>query len=98
MMLVHENLEFSIFQTAFKHEKKVLGKIPSEKDCAKLEAAQPISNRIGILATRAWVHDLLTEGQLSERLGLHRIPLRTIFYENQSEEGKSDDILKFPVR
>lgn len=65
---------------------------------SKLEAAQPVSYRIGILATRAWEQDLLAEGQLFVLLGLHQIPLRTIFYENQSEEGKSDDILKFPVR
>ena len=50
------------------------------------------------MATRAWEQDLLTEGQLSELSGLYQIPMRTIFYENQSEEGKSDDILKFPIR
>ena len=65
---------------------------------SNLEAAQTVSYRIGIFATRAWEQDLLAAGQLSELLGFHRIPLRTIFYENQSEEGKSDDILKFPVR
>ena len=80
------------------HEKEVLGEIPREKDGAKREAAQPVSYRIGLMATRAWEQDLLTEGQLSELLGIHRIPLRTIFCENRSEEGKSDDILKFHVR
>lgn len=80
------------------HEKDVLGDFEEKHDQAKLEAKQPLLNKLGLMATRAWEQGLLSEGQLSELLGIHRVPLRKIFYENLSEEGNSDDILKFSVR
>ena len=77
---------------------EVLGVAFKEHDPAKAEAKQPISHRVGVMATRAWEQELLSEGQLVELLGLDRITLRTIFNENQSEEETTDDILEFPVR
>ena len=81
-----------------RHEKDAYGKKHRKNDRAKEDAEQPISPRIGLMATRAWEQGLRTEGQLVELLGLHRLTLRTIFNENQSEEGTPDDILKFTVR
>ncbi len=80
-----------------KHEKEVLGDFQEKHDQAKLEAEQPVSHKLGLMATRAWERGLRSEGQLSELLGIHRVSLREIFYENLSEEGDSDDILKFLV-
>lgn len=79
------------------HVKEVFGVAFKESDSAKAEAKRPISHGIGVMATRAWEQELLSEGQLVELLGLDRITLRTIFNENQSEERITDDILEFSV-
>ena len=81
-----------------RHEKDAYGKKHRKNDRAKEDAEQPITPRIGLMATSAWEQGLRTEGQLVELLGFHRLTLRTIFNENQSEEGTPDGILKFTVR
>lgn len=77
------------------HVCELLGRHYEEVDWAKVEAKKPVPYRIRLLATMAWEQDLVSEGLLSELLRIHRIPLREIFYENQSEQEANCDVLKF---
>ena len=65
-----------------------------ETDYAKADAKKSVSNRIGLMATLAWEQELISEGVLSELLGLHRIALRSVLHENQSDGESVDDVLK----
>lgn len=65
-----------------------------ETGYAKVDAKKSVSNRIGLRATLAWEQELISEGVLSELLGLHRIALRSILNENQSDGESVDDVLK----
>ena len=80
------------------HAREVLGDEYSENDPAKAQARKCVSHRLGLMATRAWEQKLISEGVLSELLGLHRIALREVLNEHQSEEEAMDDVLKLPTR
>ena len=60
--------------------KRVLGDL-YRSDNQKIDAARPTTLRLGTLAAEAHRQDLLTEGQLSEMLGLGRVELRELLDE-----------------
>ena len=77
--------------------RQVLGeRIRSDED--RSSSSQPTSLRIGLLATEAWVQELMSEGQLAELLHLHLdyISLREIldaFTDVDNEEDMSLELL-----
>ena len=54
-------------------------------DGQKADAGRPTTLRLNMLAAEAYRQDLLTEGQLSELLGLDRIELRELFDDLEIE-------------
>ena len=80
------------------HVIEVLGEEYNKVDHAKAQAKKMVSHRIGLMATRAWEQNLVTEGVLSDLLGMHRIAVREVLNEHQLEEEAMDDILKLPTR
>ena len=75
--------------------RQVLGeRIRSDED--RSSSSQPTSLRIGLLATEAWVQELMSEGQLAELLHLDYISLREIldaFTDVDNEEDRSLELL-----
>ena len=75
--------------------RQVLGeRIRSDED--RSSSSQPTSLRIGLLATEAWVQELMSEGQLAELLHLDYISLREIldaFTDVDNEEDMSLELL-----
>ena len=79
------------------HVIEVLGEEYNKVDHAKAQAKKMVSHRIGLMATRAWEQNLVTEGVLSDLLGMHRVAVREVLNEHQLEEEAMDDILKLPT-
>lgn len=79
-----------------KDVKAVLGDAAYRNDPVKKEASQTLSPRVSLMVYEAWKRDLMSEGQLTELLKIHRIELRRIIDQIELEERETDDILKFP--
>ena len=71
------------------HVKQVLGN-SNIIDKQKADAERSIPLRLSMLAAKAYQQELLTEGQLSELLGLCRIELRKILDDLEIEENEAD--------
>lgn len=72
-----------------RHVKQMPGN-PNMTDKQKVDAERPIPLRLSMLAAKACQQELLTEGQLSELLGLHRIELREILDDLEIEGNEAD--------
>jgi hypothetical protein len=59
-------------------------------DQEKVDADQPTTLRLNLLAAEAYRQNLLSEGQLARLLGLDRVELRGIL-DNQETEGIDAD-------
>jgi Zn-dependent peptidase ImmA (M78 family) len=62
-------------------------------DAHKVEADQPTTLRLGLLASEAWRRGLLSEGQLSRMLRIDRVELRRMFDGLEIEESETDGAL-----
>lgn len=71
------------------HVKQVLGDL-SVADGQKADADRPTTLRLNMLAAEAYRQDLLTEGQLTELLGLDRIELRELLDDLEIEGREAD--------
>ena len=71
------------------HVKQVLGDL-ALADGQEADIARPTTRRLNILAAEAYRQDLLTEGQLSELLGLDRIVLRELLNDLEIEGTEAD--------
>ena len=71
------------------HVKQVLGDL-TVADGQKAEADRPTTLRLNMLAAEAHRQDLLTEGQLSELLGLERTELRELLDDHEIEGSEAD--------
>lgn len=71
---------------------QVLGDILAP-DAQKVEADQPMTLRLGLLASEAWRRGLLSEGQLSRMLHIDRVELRRMFDGLEIEESEADGAL-----
>ena len=71
------------------HVRQVLG-CPSVVEEQKADANRPTTLRLGALAAVAHLHELLTEEQLSELLGLDRVELREILDDLEVEESEAN--------
>lgn len=76
------------------HVKKVLGGL-WVGDNQKIDADRPTTLRLNMLAAEAYRQNLLTEGQLSELLGLDRIELRELLDDLEIEGGEVDAVFTF---
>jgi len=78
-----------------KDAKVVLGDAGQRHDPAKEEANQPLSHRMSLMVYEAWKRGLMSEGQLAELVKMHRVELRKLIDQLESEESETDDLLKF---
>jgi Zn-dependent peptidase ImmA (M78 family) len=74
--------------------REVLGDAAWRPDAAKEEADRLVSNRTGLMAHAVWHRALMSEGQLSELLGLSRVELRSIVDQIELEQCESNEISK----
>ena len=65
-------------------------------DTSKLEASQPTTLRLNLLAAEAWRQALLSEGQLARLLCLDRVALREILDNVEIEGSEVDGAPKLP--
>lgn len=72
--------------------RQVLGEVSS----MEADAASPQSSRLYLLAIAAWKQALITEGQMSQMLGLGRIEVRELVDEAASEGEEVNDLFKLP--
>lgn len=72
--------------------RQVLGDLPG-LDPHKIDADQPTTLRLGLLAGEAWRRGLLSEGQLARMLHIDRIELRRMFDGLEIEGSEADGAL-----
>lgn len=65
-------------------------------DQEKIDAARPVSARMGVLASEAWRRDFLSEGQLSNLLQIDRVEARDLIDTYESEGGAASGALDLP--
>ncbi|MDE0219711.1 MAG: XRE family transcriptional regulator [Spirochaetaceae bacterium] len=75
-------------------ELEVLGAASETRDPAKDESNRPMSHRMSLMAHAAWKRGLMSEGQLAEMLDLHRVELREVIDQIETEDRETDDLLK----
>ena len=75
-------------------QQRVLGESACDTT-ERLEMQRPVANRLAVLASEAWRHDLLSEGQLAQILQIDRITLRMLL-DDAASEGEVDDALELP--
>ena len=63
-------------------------------DTEKLQADQPTTLRLALLAAEAWRQDLLSEGQIAQLLRLDRLEVREILDNMEIEGSEADGIPK----
>ena len=77
------------------HAEQVLGDLVVP-DIQKADADRPTTLRLSMLAAEAYRQELLTEGQISELLGLDRITLRGLLDNLEIEGSEADAAPKLP--
>jgi hypothetical protein len=65
-------------------------------DQEKVDAARPVSARLGALASEAWRRDFLSEGQLASLLQIDRVDARDLIDTYEAEGGAAGGALDFP--
>jgi hypothetical protein len=65
-------------------------------DQEKVDAARPVSARMGVLASEAWRRDFLSEGQLATLLQIDRIDARDLIDTYEAEGGAASGALDLP--
>jgi Zn-dependent peptidase ImmA (M78 family) len=66
-------------------------------DQERIDAAKPVSSRMGVLASEAWRKDLLSEGQLANLLQIDRIDARDLIDAYAAEGGTTSGALDLPL-
>jgi Zn-dependent peptidase ImmA (M78 family)/DNA-binding XRE family transcriptional regulator len=65
-------------------------------DQEKVDAARPVSARMGVLASEAWRRDFLSEGQLANLLQIDRVEARDLIDTYETEGGAASGALDLP--
>jgi Zn-dependent peptidase ImmA (M78 family)/DNA-binding XRE family transcriptional regulator len=65
-------------------------------DQEKVDAARPVSVRMGVLASEAWRRDFLSEGQLANLLQIDRVEARDLIDTYEAEGGDAGGALDLP--
>ncbi len=65
-------------------------------DQEKIDAARPVSARMGVLASEAWRRDFLSEGQLANLLQIDRVEARDLIDTYETEGGAANGALDLP--
>jgi len=65
-------------------------------DQERIDAASPVSARMGVLASEAWRRDFLSEGQLANLLQIDRVETRDLIDAYEAEGGAAGGALDLP--